>query len=126
MPDDETTAVVLAGGGARGAYEIGVLSQLLPALEKRGGRPTLFVGPSIGALNAAYLAATASDPLGVLIPEAEKIWRDISPRKIWRRSLGPRVARQLAAYGIHVLGARRRPCGVLDAEPVAKTIAGIV
>ena len=44
---------MLAGGGARGAYELGVLSVLLPLLEKRGERPDIVVGTSVGALNAA-------------------------------------------------------------------------
>ena len=39
-------ALVLAGGGARGAYEIGALSILLPHLERRGERPDVIVGTS--------------------------------------------------------------------------------
>ncbi|HEV2981569.1 MAG TPA: patatin-like phospholipase family protein, partial [Solirubrobacteraceae bacterium] len=49
---------VLSGGGARGAYEAGAISILGPALEARGERPTLYVGTSVGAINAAYLAST--------------------------------------------------------------------
>ena len=40
MAREETVALVLAGGGARGAYEVGVLSVLLPALDARGQRPS--------------------------------------------------------------------------------------
>jgi NTE family protein len=50
-------ALVLAGGGARGAYEAGVLSVILPALPE-GERPNVIVGASVGAINGAYLAAT--------------------------------------------------------------------
>jgi len=50
-------ALVLAGGGARGAYEAGVLSVLLPALPE-DERPNIIVGASVGAVNGAYLAAT--------------------------------------------------------------------
>ena len=35
--------LVLPGGGARGAYEVGALSVLLPALEARGERHTVWV-----------------------------------------------------------------------------------
>src|SRR4051794_27040426 len=57
-----TVALVLAGGGARGAYEAGALSVLLPALEARGERPVIVVGTSVGALNATFVAATAHLP----------------------------------------------------------------
>src|SRR3954454_4004320 len=57
MPD--AIGLVLAGGGARGAYEAGVLRALLPALAERGERPGIVVGTSVGALNAAYLATKA-------------------------------------------------------------------
>jgi NTE family protein len=53
-------ALVLAGGGARGAYEAGVLSVLLPALPE-DERPNMIVGASVGAVNGAYLAATHDD-----------------------------------------------------------------
>jgi NTE family protein len=46
----ESFGLVLAGGGARGAYEVGVLSVLLPWLDRRHGqRPDVIVGTSVGA-----------------------------------------------------------------------------
>jgi NTE family protein len=59
MPS-EPIALVLAGGGARGAYEAGVLSALLPALPP-DQRPNLIVGTSVGAVNGAYVAAMLAD-----------------------------------------------------------------
>ena len=64
---DRSVALVLAGGGARGAYEAGVLSVLAPELEKRRLRPRIVVGTSVGALNAAFLAANAHRPVPELI-----------------------------------------------------------
>lgn len=46
-------ALVLSGGGGRGAYEVGVIRTLYRA----GWIPEIFVGTSIGAVNAAALAA---------------------------------------------------------------------
>ncbi|GBD08333.1 putative NTE family protein [Candidatus Thermoflexus japonica] len=46
-------ALVLSGGGGRGAYEVGAIR----ALYRAGWIPEIFVGTSIGAVNAAALAA---------------------------------------------------------------------
>lgn len=62
MPDALSRALVLSGGGARGAYEAGVLTYLfreLPA-ELLGERPfQVYCGTSVGAIHACYLAGTA-------------------------------------------------------------------
>jgi NTE family protein len=54
------TALVLAGGGVRGAYEVGVLQGIVEALGLRAQDMTpfqIFSGTSVGAINAAYLTA---------------------------------------------------------------------
>jgi NTE family protein len=59
------TALVLGGGGARGAYEAGVVAYLREELEPAMGRPlplSIFSGTSVGALNACHLAAHAQVP----------------------------------------------------------------
>ena len=57
MMDEQRVRLVLAGGGARGAYEVGALSVLLPALVVAGQRPSVLVGTSVGTINITYLAA---------------------------------------------------------------------
>ncbi len=58
----ERTAIVLGGGGVRGAVEIGMVQALFEA----GIRPDLIVGTSIGAINGALIA---KDPtLGCIDP----------------------------------------------------------
>ncbi|HTL35093.1 MAG TPA: patatin-like phospholipase family protein [Kofleriaceae bacterium] len=56
---------VLSGGGSRGAYEAGIIHYLRTDLAKRLGRQVpidIVTGTSVGAINAAYLAATMDQP----------------------------------------------------------------
>jgi NTE family protein len=56
---------VLSGGGSRGAYEAGIIHYLRTDLAKRLGRHVpidIVTGTSVGAINAAYLAATMDQP----------------------------------------------------------------
>jgi len=57
MAEQRTVGLVLAGAGARGAYEAGALSALLPRLEAAQQPPRVLLGTSAGSINAAYLAA---------------------------------------------------------------------
>lgn len=63
MPRPPRTALVLSAGGVRGAYQVGVIEGIIDVLGLRGaaGPPLFdtFSGVSVGALNAAYLAANA-------------------------------------------------------------------
>ncbi len=67
MVDAKTNGLVLSGGGARGAYEVGVMRYVREELPKRLGRQIPFdviTGTSVGALNGTFFAATAEDPAG--------------------------------------------------------------
>lgn len=56
-----TTGLVLSGGGARGAYEVGVLRAIAEVLgpERTASAFQVFTGTSVGALNATWVAAHA-------------------------------------------------------------------
>jgi NTE family protein len=121
----EQTAVglVLSGGGARGAYEIGVLSQLLPKLEELGQSPRVLSGTSVGALNAAFLAANAHLTADQAVLEAEKVWRELAFNDVAGRlvSLGS-VCRVLEWAG-QALGIKQvRMRSLLDSGPMKETI----
>jgi NTE family protein len=61
-PPQPPTALVLSGGGTRGAYEVGVVSGIVEVLDKELDQAALFnifAGTSVGAINAAYFAANA-------------------------------------------------------------------
>ncbi|MBA2663558.1 MAG: patatin-like phospholipase family protein [Bradymonadaceae bacterium] len=65
MSKTSNIALVLSGGGARGAYEAGALRYILDVVPKSLGRPVRFSiisGTSVGAINAAWVAATLNDP----------------------------------------------------------------
>ena len=68
-----TTAFVLSGGGSLGAVQVGMLR----ALAVRSVTPDSFVGTSVGALNAAFVAGHGfnDDTLEVLMP------REATPAK---------------------------------------------
>jgi NTE family protein len=116
-------ALVVSGGGARGAYEAGVLSVLLPALEQRRERPTVIVGTSVGALNATFLASTADRPAAEAAAGAVARWRRVSKGEVIRPVLlrqAPLVAARALGTALAVPGARLS--GLLDATPMARNI----
>lgn len=57
-----STGIVLSGGGARGAYEAGVLAGIMEVLQPKRAPFDVLCGTSVGALNAAYLASHAHFP----------------------------------------------------------------
>ncbi len=129
--------LVLAGGGARGAYEMGVLRKLLPWLARRleqepgwpddidpeTWRPHIIVGTSVGALNTAYLAATADAPLVDALDDGCKIWQEIT----WGKALEDLVSFSSAkAAASAVLDLVKVPGfsaeRLLDPSPLRKTL----
>jgi len=59
---EHRVAVVVAGAGARGGYEAGVLSVVVPRLREAGVRAPMFIGISAGAINATIFAALSHLP----------------------------------------------------------------
>ncbi len=124
-PGSGRVGVVLAGGGARGAYEIGALAELLPRLPQ-DERPRVIVGTSVGALNAAYLAATVDVPAESALEQGADMWRAMAH---WESVLVPltsstqlKVAIRAAADALGIPGARS--WGMLDPSPLRGTLEG--
>ena len=113
----------LRGGGARGAYEAGALSVLLPVLEERGERPRILIGTSAGALNVSFLAANAHLPTDELISNALAIWESIRWVEVARRLLSGGSLLRLGEYAGEVLGVPgARLESLLDPEPLRATL----
>ncbi len=66
----EKRAFVLAGGGSRGALEVGALRALLEA----GIQPDLLVGSSVGAVNAVFLSINGFSEAS--LDKLEDAWRE--------------------------------------------------
>ena len=71
------TAFVLAGGGALGAMQAGMLH----ALYERGIVPDLLVGTSVGALNAAYVASRP--PTVATARDLAAVWCDLRRKDVF-------------------------------------------
>jgi NTE family protein len=72
-------ALVLSGGGGRGAYHVGVYRYL----EEKGLTPDVVVGTSIGAVNGAMIAS------GMGAAAIEREWRQLTTDQIHRFRLNP-------------------------------------
>ena len=49
---------MVTGAAARGAFQAGALAYLIPALERQGLLPTIWVGTSAGSINATLWGAS--------------------------------------------------------------------
>ena len=95
-------ALVLSGGGARGAYEAGALSNLLPRMNRLGMDFDILCATSVGSLNACALAATSHYPgaggarlrAGIL----RRAWETINSDKIFTS----RYIRALVSFPLHL------------------------
>lgn len=128
-PQEPTIALVLMGGGARTAYQAGVLhalAQMLDEAQPKGrsgsGLPfQLLVGTSAGALNASFLAARAQQGLGAL-HALSSFWRNLSSSDVYQLHL-PRwagLSRITAAW--QLARAVRERGALLDNLPLADTL----
>ncbi len=120
-------ALVLSGGGARGAYQVGVLKGLAElGIGATGPSPfSILVGSSAGSINAAMLAACA-DRFEVGVEELARLWGGIEARQVFRTDvaslggIGLRWVRDLTFGGAigHVA-----PKSLLDTAPLRKLLA---
>jgi NTE family protein len=118
------TALVLSGGGARAAYQVGVLSavrELLP--DKRINPFPIVCGTSAGAINAASLAVYSED-FSDAVDSLLYIWRNFHAGQVYRADpwgIGKTGARWLLAL---MLGwaVDRYPKSLLDNSPLRELL----
>jgi NTE family protein len=123
MTDTPISALVLSGGGARGAYQAGVLAGLAEHGFIGGTRERfdILVGSSAGSINAVTLASRADDiPSG--IARLQEVWCSLHADQVYRTDIaalgrtGARWAWDLTFGGAtgHVGGK-----SLLDTTPLA-------
>ena len=110
---DAPTALVLSGGGAKGAYEAGVAATLV----ERGVAIRLVAGSSAGALNAAMIAAGQTERLDAL-------WRGLRRDRVYK--LRTRVLFAGLLPGWLTLLALDRAGSLFDAAPLRTLIDATV
>jgi NTE family protein len=82
---DNALGLVMTGGGARGAYQAGVLKRLgeLAGVQTHGNPFPIICGSSAGAVNGGGLAAGCDD-FAVGTNVLAKLWSDLRPSDIYR------------------------------------------
>jgi len=90
-------ALVLSGGGGRGAYHVGVIEALVERGWMQDGHgPDIIAGTSIGAINAAALAS------GLTIANLKERWLDMHTEDVHRLSGDlPAISRPVMRFLMH-------------------------
>ena len=118
-PRTRRVAMILSGGGARGAYEVGVLSYIFDDLTRlRGAPPRLDIlsGTSVGAINACYLAAHLADPV-LGMRRLVHLWEDLELRTVLGFGM-----RQVVSIPRLLLGGGGEGAGLFDARPMTDLV----
>ncbi len=93
MGTEQKTGLILTGGGARAAYQVGVLQAISQILWEAGWRPArnpfdIICGTSAGAINAVALACRA-DNFGEGVQKLLDVWENFRVDQVYRAdSLG--------------------------------------
>jgi len=124
-PKTTNTALVLTGGGARAAYQVGVLLAIAKLSNNRRQNPfPILCGTSAGAINAASIACLA-DNFGKAVTVLAAFWRNVHAGDIYRADpLG------IAKSGIKWMSTltlgwliRTRPRSLLDNAPLRDVLS---
>jgi NTE family protein len=112
-------AVMLTGGGARAAYQVGVIKGLarhFPDL-----RFQIITGVSAGAINAIFLAAHEGS-LRECTEQLANLWCSLECRHVFRPNYAALLPFRTALKAILPPRMSKRPHGVLNAGPLAETL----
>ncbi len=119
------TGLVLSGGGARGAYQVGVLKAIADMQPKQAHNPfSIISGTSAGAINAVALAASANN-FRLAVKKVERIWKNLHVDMVYRarhRDIAVSVGRLVGSLFNEGIG-RRRPVALLNNDPLRELLS---
>jgi len=128
------TGLILSGGGARAAYQVGVLQAIEQMRRERtparGNPYGVICGTSAGALNAAVLACGADD-YGEALDRLFGLWSELRTSQVYRAHLKDMVGAGLRWMGLMTLAGwltpspqagSWRPRALLDHTPLAQLL----
>ena len=116
-------AIVLTGGGARAAYQVGVLRGIGRRLPD--ARFDIIHGVSAGAINAAFLASRGS-ALPAASQELAALWSSLQVEQVFRVDVGS-LLRQLSRWMFRLASGGARVVethGLVDTGPLEKLLRG--
>jgi len=117
--------LVLTGGGARAAYQVGVLKAVRELLGAPKANPfPILCGTSAGAINAASLAVQADD-FSTAVANLLEVWENMRCERIYRTDVAHIMrsgARWLSAM---MLFSRRNPVSLLDNTPLRELVGAL-
>ena len=121
-PPRDDLAIVLDGGGARAAYQVGLLRWIArgyPDLRLR-----VLTGVSAGAINAVFLASHRG-PLSAAVDDLSKIWASLTIDQVFRVDTGSLLG-NLWHWGLRLVsgGGTIAPplTGLVDTTPLRRTL----
>jgi NTE family protein len=117
--------IVLAGGGARAAYQVGVLQALKEMLAEPKVNPfPIICGTSAGAVNAGALAVHADD-FGKAVDNLLGVWRNFEPRHVYRADFAGATSNSARWFASLLFGAflKSRRIALLDNRPLEHLLA---
>ncbi|MGH8738784.1 MAG: patatin-like phospholipase family protein [Burkholderiales bacterium] len=121
-PAHPRAGLVLTGGGARAAYQVGVIKAVRDILGSPAKNPfPILCGTSAGAINAAMLAAQADDFNAAVATLLEQ-WENMRCSQIYRTdswSIAKSGARWLSSM---MLVSHRNPVSLLDNTPLRRML----
>jgi len=119
------SGLVLTGGGARAAYQVGVLKAIADIIPESSRNPFgIICGTSAGAINAVGLASHA-DNYRNAVYSMEMVWKSFRPHQVYRSDPMGVFSNALRWLASLVFASRNRS-SLLDNEPLADLLRNII